>query len=259
MAGFDTLTAQQQRFVTGVELHLAHGAVVGVEPAGVHEPQGRIDAARQHLIALAGGAGGHELLIPVVHLPQVGVAAPCERSQQVERRRGGAVCLQQAGRVGRAGLRFERDVVDNVAAEDGQRQAVTGLGGRAARLGELTGDSAHLDDGQPGGVLHHHGHLQDHLEAVADLICGRKLERLGAVAGLQYKCLAGADVPEQLSQPPGLACKNQRRTPTQLGQRCCQSVSVGPVRLLAGGPFGPRAGMPVWSVLPRSGGAGRAG
>ena len=71
---------------------------------------------------------------------------------------------------------FECDVVDDVTPEDWQRHAVAGLGRLAARLRELTGDSAHLHDGQACGVLQHDSHLQDHLEAIADLIGSRQLE-----------------------------------------------------------------------------------
>ena len=59
-----------------------------------------------------------------------------------------------------------------------------------ARLGELPGDAPDLHRGHAAAVGEHDGHLQDDLELVADGVGRERVERLGAVAGLQHERLA---------------------------------------------------------------------
>ena len=77
---------------------------------------------------------------------------------------------------------------------DGQLDAVDGLGGGRAGLGELAGDAPDLHDGHAGRVGEHDRHLQDDLELVADGVGREGVERLGAVAGLEQERLAVGDL-----------------------------------------------------------------
>ena len=79
--------------------------LLGVGAAGVHERQRAVDLAGEPLVALPGRALGDEVLVPGVHLVQVGVAAAGERAAQVERHRGGVVGPQQPLGVGDAAPR----------------------------------------------------------------------------------------------------------------------------------------------------------
>ena len=80
------------------------------------------------LVAPALGAGGDELLVPLVDPAEVGEAALGEGPQQVQRGRRLVVGLQQALRAGDRAAAVEGDVVDHVAAEAGELHAVDGLG-----------------------------------------------------------------------------------------------------------------------------------
>ena len=125
--GQGLLVGQDQRLVTGVELHRPQ--LFRLRAAGPHEGQCPVDLAGQPLVALAGRALGDEVLVPGVHLAQVRVAARGECAAQVQRDRRAVIGTQQPGRVGRAVGRGEIEAVDRVAAVGGQRHAVPHLGG----------------------------------------------------------------------------------------------------------------------------------
>ena len=59
-----------------------------------------------------------------------------------------------------------------------------------ARLGELAGDAADLDDRRGRREGHHHRHLQEDAEEIADVVGGMLGEALGAIAALQQERLA---------------------------------------------------------------------
>ena len=120
----------------------------------------------------------------------------------------------RCGSGSRAAL-VEIEAVDDVAAIGGQRDAVLRLGVRRARLGELAGQPAELDDRAGGAEGQHHRHLQQHLEAVADVVRVELGEAFGAVAALQQEGLAGGDVGQPVLQAARLAGENQRRIPVQ--------------------------------------------
>ena len=86
-AGQAFLVGEDQRLVARPEVDLVQ-ALLGaeVDAAGGHEAQGAVDLRRDALVALALGRRRHELLVPQVHLGQVGEAALGEGAQQVERR-----------------------------------------------------------------------------------------------------------------------------------------------------------------------------
>ena len=146
LPGERLLVAEDQRLVAGVEVDLVQaglGCSVSM-PQARHEPQGPVDVVGHAVVAPALGARRHELLVPLVDLGQVGEAALGERPQQVQRRRRLVVGLHQPVGVGHAGRRGRRDVVDHVAAERRQLDAVDGLGVGRAGLGELAGDAPDL-------------------------------------------------------------------------------------------------------------------
>ena len=193
-AGQRGLVLEQQRLVAGVELD-ARGRPepVEVDADGRHEGDGPVDLAGDLLVALAGRRTLDEVLVPQVHRAQVGVAAGRERAHQVERRRGRVVGAQQPARVGRTGVERAGQVVDGVAAVGRQLDAVDLLDAARAGLGVLPGDAADLDHRHARAVGQDRRHLQQRLDLVADLVVGRRDERLGAVAALQQERLTARD------------------------------------------------------------------
>ena len=211
-AGQRALVVQQQGLVGGEEL----GALerLEVRAAGGHELHGAVDLAGQLLV---GGVRrvGREALVPRVHLAQVGEAALREGADQVQRGRGGVVGLHHAARVVGAGFRGEVVAVDDVAAEGRQRHAVAGLVVGGARLGELAGHAAHLDDRHGGAVGQHDGHLQDGAHAGARS-CRRWRRRRSPRSRRP-----GAGTPCPVPRRPGAraARRPRRRRPAEGGSR----------------------------------------
>ena len=119
------LVRQQQGLVAGVELDGPQ--LVRVGAAGPHERQRAVDLAGQPLVALTGRALPDEVLVPRVHLMQVGVAASGERAAQVQRDGGAVVGAQHPVRVVHARLRREVESVDGIAPVGRQLDAVPGL------------------------------------------------------------------------------------------------------------------------------------
>ena len=165
---------------------------LGVETDGAHEAERLGDAVGDLLVALGLRAVLDEAEHPAVGVLEIGVAAGGEGAQQVQRRRRLAIGLELAARVGLARIRGELDVVDDVAAVGRQGDAVDRLEVRRARFGELAGDPADLDDRRARREGHHHRHLQEDAEEVADVVGGMLVEALGAVAALQQEGLARA-------------------------------------------------------------------
>ena len=108
--------------------------------------QGAIDLGGDGLVALTLGRGGHELLVPGVHLAQVSKPPLRERAQEVQRCHGLVVGLEQTVRVWGPVDDRERLGVHDMATERVQDDAVSFFGGAGPRLGELSGDSTDLDD-----------------------------------------------------------------------------------------------------------------
>ena len=232
--------------MAGPEVHLVqrrHGG--GVEAAGLHEPQGTVDLAGDLVVALPLGARADELLGPLVDLRQVGEAALGEGAQQVQRGCRLVVRLDEPLGVRDAGLGGERQVVHDVAAEAGQLDAVDGLGGGGARLGELPGDPAHLHDGDARGVGQDDRHLQDDPQALADGVGGERVEGLSAVAGLEQERLAVGDTGQRTGQSACLTGEDQRGIAGQGVERGVDRVGVGPVGLLDGSARAPARRGPV--------------
>ena len=204
--GHRPLVVEHQRLVRREELDRAHRVEVG--PARGHELHRHVDVVGQLVVLLVRGVGD-EALVPVVHVAQVGEAAHGEGADEVQRRRGRVVGPDQPVRVGGAGRRLEGEVVDHVAPVCGQLDPVAGLGARAARLRVLTAHPAHLDDRDRGAVGEHRGHLEDRLDPVADVVGGRRHERLRAVTALQHERLTARRRRHPVAQQVALPSEDQ--------------------------------------------------
>ncbi len=101
--------------MAGVEagaLQLRHGA--RIDPAGFHEVQRLADPGADFGELFRPGRTAHEIERPLVDLAQVGITAGRERAHQVQRRGRLRIGLEQALRIGDAGLGRELDPVDVV-------------------------------------------------------------------------------------------------------------------------------------------------
>ena len=193
-------------------------------------------SAGDRLVAPALGARGDELLVPGVHLREVGEAALGEGAQQVERRRRLVVGARPgASGSGTAGVGDRSVVVDDVAAERRHLDVADALGGDGAGLGELPGDAADLHDRHAGAVGEDDRHLQDDLQLVPDRVGGEVGERLGAVARLEQEGLA-----RRPRRPRARVRRRASPANTSGGSVDSRASAffdrrVGPVRLLCGG------------------------
>ncbi len=104
--------------MAGVEVDLVQRLFrLEVDAARRHEPQGPVDLARDRLVATSLLARGHELLVPQVHLAEVGETALGEGAHEVQRGRRLVVGGHHPSRVGDPGRGVGGVVVDDVAAE----------------------------------------------------------------------------------------------------------------------------------------------
>jgi len=78
----------------------------------------------------------------------------------------------------------------------------------------------------------HDRHLEDRLDAVADLVGGRPRERLGAVTALQQERLTAGGARQAVAQHVDLAREDERGQRGQLGRGCRDRGAVGPLGLL---------------------------
>ena len=137
------LVGEDQRLVAREEVDLVQPLFgAEVDAARRHEAQGPVDLRRDALVALPLDRGRDELLVPQVHLGEVGEATLGEGAQQVQGRGRLLVGRDQALGVGRARFGLERLVVDHVAAERSELDVADPLGAGRAGLGELPGDAA---------------------------------------------------------------------------------------------------------------------
>ena len=184
-AGQALLVVEQQAFVARPDVDLVQLPLRRqVDPAGRHEAQRPLDLGGDRLVAPALRRRGDELLVPEMHLGEVGEAALGECPQQVERRSGLVVALQHPLGVERPRRGRGLVAVQHVPAERRQLDAVHQLRRAGARLDELPGDAADLDHRQHRAVRQHRRHLQDDLQPLADADRREVREGLCAVAGL---------------------------------------------------------------------------
>ena len=214
----------------GVEVGRAQFRMrLGVEADGAHETERLGDAVGELLVALGLGTILDEAQHPAMHILEIGVTASRERPEQVQSRRRLAVGFELAPRIGLARLRGEFDVVDDIAAIGGQRDAIDGLGVRGAGLGELSRDATDLDDRGSGRERHDHRHLQEDPEEIADIVGRMLAEALGAIAALQQERVAGRRLAQCMFELARFAGEHQRRIAGKLalgfGERGAVAVS----------------------------------
>lgn len=213
------LDVEEQRLMAGEEVHgVGALARLRADAQGVHERQGLEDAVRQQAVDAALG--------PAVGLGQLLVAPLREGAQQVQRGGGLVIGLEQPSRVRGPRLGVELHAVDDVAAVAGQGDAVQRLHGAGARLGELSGDAAHLHHRPPAGEGQHHGHLEQQPVGVPDVVGGELLEALRAVTTLKQDGLALGDPCEPRPEPACLLGEDERGQAGQLGLGVGQGLCV---------------------------------
>ena len=213
-----------------------------IDAARRHEGERALDLRRQLLVAAALRRARDEVLIPAVHLRQVGEAALRERADEVQRRGRVQVPLQHPLGIGRARGRRQRVIMDHVAAEDGDLAVRAVLGRRRARLHELPGDAADLQHRQRRAVGQHGRHLEEDLQPLADRdrgIGGARVgqplvvvERLGTVAGLQQEGATRRRAGQRRAHLPGLAGEDERRIRVKLALDLLEPRAVRPLRLV---------------------------
>ncbi len=239
------LVVEQERLVARPDVDLVDDALVAeVDADRLHEPQRATDLARDSLVAPSLERARDELLVPGVHLRQVGEAALREGAQQVERGDGLVVRLHHPLRIGHPGLGRRLVRVDRVAAERRELDALHALRERRAGLRELPCDATDLDDRQRRAVRQDRGHLQEHLEALPDRDRGDVAERLCAVACLEEERPPLDRLAEGAAERARLAGEDERR---QLPEPLADGLDrgwIGPLRLLQGGQRAPRRRCP---------------
>ena len=222
------LVVEQQGLVARPHVDLVDRPLVAqVDADRLHEAERAPDLVRDPLVPPALLRARDELLVPGLHLRQVGEAALREGTEQVERRDRLVVRLHHplGVRDPRLGRRLVR--VNRVPAERRQVHPVDELGRRRPRLRELAGDPAQLDDRERCAVGEHCRHLEQHLEPLADRDRRDLPERLRAVSGLEEERASLDRLAERALERPRLAGEHERR---QLPQALAHLVDRGGVR-----------------------------
>jgi hypothetical protein len=122
--------------------------------------------------------------------------------------------------------------MDRVTTKRGELDAVHRLRRRRARLRELARDPPDLHHRQRRAVREHRGHLQEHLEALADRDRRDLAERLGAVPRLEKEGAALDGLAERALERPRLAGEDERRQLAQALAHLVHRGGVGPAGLL---------------------------
>ena len=113
-----------------------------------------------------------------------------------------AVRLQHSHRIGRAALGVEVGAVDDVAAIGGQGDPSIVSVGAERGLANWPAMRATLTTSRRCGGADHRRHLQQQVEAAADLVGAELGEGLGAIAALEQEALAGGDLGELRGERP---------------------------------------------------------
>ena len=234
------LVVEQEALVARPDIDLVQlRGVDEVDPTGAHERERPLDLDRDRLVALAFGGARGELLVPHLHLRQVGEAALREGAEQVERDGRLVVGAHHALGVGDPRLGRRLVAVDHVAEEGRELDVADALGGSRARLCELAGDPPHLHEWQRRAVDQHDRHLEQDLQLLADRDRREVVEGLGAVARLEEEGAAGADLGERGLEITRLAGEDERRQRLQLRERGFGPRLVRPLGLVPRGAAAP--------------------
>ena len=239
------LVVEEQRLVARPDVHLVDRVLVAeIDADRLHEAERAADLVRDDLVASALKGARDELLVPRVHLCQVGEAPLREGTQEVERRDRLVVRLHHPLGVGNPRLGSRLVGVDRVAAERRQLDTVDELGKRRARLRELSRDPADLDDGERRPVRQHRGHLEDHLEPLPNRDRGDVSEGLGTVPRLEEERATLDRLCQRALERPRLAGEDERRQLPQALAHGVDGARVRPVGLLQGRQRAPRGRRP---------------
>ena len=155
--------------------------------------------------------------------------------------------LQQALRVRHAAFFIKADAVDDIATVGGQGHAVDGFIIGRARLGELPGHATDLDHRATCREGHDNGHLQQHLEGVANLRRRKFGKTFSAIAALKQKRPTLSDFGKLAAQLAGFPGKHQRRVTGQALLDAQQVCSVRVVGLLLDRQGAPAVRGPDWA------------
>ena len=180
-----------------------------------------------------------------VDLAEIGIGRGRISLEQVDRDLGLAVRLQHAQRIGRPALRVEVRPVDDVAAIGGEGDPADRLHVGRAWLGELAGHARDLHHLAVAGFADHRRHLQQQVEAAADLVGAELGEGLGAVAALQQEALAPGDLGQLGGEQAVLGDRAKRRAGLEAGFGHLQRVRVRIGRHLQRRPVAPGGGGPA--------------
>ena len=240
------LVLEQQPLVARPDVDLVQAcARVEVDPDRLHEPQRALDLAGERLVALARRRARRRTRgSRCARCVEVREAALRERAQQVQRRRGLVVALDEPLGIGDARLGRRLVRVDDVPAEGRELDAVDDLGRAGARLRELPGDAPDLDHRERRAVGQHRRHLQQHLQLLADRRSRDVAERLDAVARLEEERAALADLAERREQRPRLSREDERRQRAQAIPDAASAAASGHSGCCPAGKPPPRRGRP---------------
>jgi hypothetical protein len=175
-----------------------------IDAAGAHEADRALDLRGDDLVALSLRCARDELLVPHLHLRQVGEAALREGAKQVERGRGLVVRLDHPRWIGGSRLRGGLVVVDHVPEEDGSSSSPTRSTGSTS-VWRTARRSGRPSRAVAPAIDHHHRHLQQNLQLLADRDSREVPKRLRTVARLEEEGAAGGDLAERGLQLTGLA------------------------------------------------------
>ena len=241
------LVGQVQPLVGGVEIHTA--SMQRITGHRLEEPE-RVGHGFDELVVLVRHRRlADELQVPVLRMMKICKTAIDQRTDEIERQRRALVGPQHEAGIGFTVLCGERAAVDEIASITRQRDSITRLEIRTARLGVLARHPPDPDDRLAQAHHQHQRHLQQDLELLNGIVRRAFREALGAVATLQQErltLLGGRQMPlERLNLPGG----DQWRQAVQLGNSILKPPTVSIGGLLAGLSSLPAGGVPIgWNM-----------
>lgn len=239
------LVTEQQSFVAGEEIRFTQARMVFSGDADrLHEIHRLGDPVGELAVALCLRAVLDETEHPLMDVLEIGVTAHGKGAQQVERRRGLAIGHDLTFRIGHACLLRELYAVDDVAAVARQRHIALLLDARRARLGELAGNAAHLDDRLLRTEGQDDGHLQEGAEEISDRIGAMLGEALGAVAPLQQEAAPLGNVGKRALETARLSGEDKWRILGKTRFHAIEHCEVRIVRHLLNGFLPPAVRSP---------------
>mmetsp|Transcript_18455 Transcript_18455/g.37774 ORF Transcript_18455/g.37774 Transcript_18455/m.37774 type:complete len:220 (+) Transcript_18455:1024-1683(+) len=178
----------------------------------------------------------------------VGVSTGRKGSQDIQGLCTLLVGLHHVVGVVSAGFFREFFLVDDVSTVGRKRDAVPGLIGFRAGLGELAGHSSHLDDGHGGSKGQDECHLEEDTEGITDVIDVEFVEGFRAITTHQQKSLSAAGTGQLFVEGSDLSGKDQGRAFLELVDGVVVFFFVLVIWGLGTRFFLPRGGRPRFSL-----------